>query len=879
VYRLIKIKELSGYRFFQDFKWDEGNCALFSRYNIVYGWNGSGKTTLCDFLKELEIGILSDAGTKTSLLFEDTSSKNNTTITHNKLNTIPYSVRVYHNRYIQDTISEVDKVKHIFAVGAEQKEKIEELKQLKAKLKSEEAICKRLSGEMLSLEASFEQLKTSKASLIKNAADYTGAYTKNKFYPAYQALTSPQLLSEKEHRQALGAIRAEKKAEIPVPIYNFILPSVKDTISPILEETPTNVTIDMLKNDSKLNDWVEQGLSLHEGKETTICQFCGEEIPGIRLDALRAHFNKSYKELSNKIDESINLLTQKSQQFVDAVASLPNSVLFYAELKDSVDELLDKIKALSSQNRVVISETIKILADKKSDMISTSYTALFEETINRLNYDYSSFDGLLNVITTHNQKTKEFQKSIEDAQKKIENHMLSEAAPEIIAAEKTISQKKAEVDKQNSIFTSMKARIDKLERQVKNSQITAEAINKDIAFIMGRDELVFENKSLGYQISRKGKIAKNLSKGEENAIALIYFFNTLTDVDVDIQNTIIILDDPISSFDSNFYYNAIAYIREKTRFAGQVFLFTHKFSLLKDYSLMYNSESNRYMIKRVGDVPVLVNEDNLVSQYHDEYAYLFKQVYNFVKKEPESISDYLQYPNIARRLLEGFLTFKMPNKDTLIDKVLKLEDDRNSAAGRAMLRLLNNHSHLRVITDGELSEDVANLSILPDTLRFLLEFIKTHDEIHFNVLVSQCEPANTSGIDILAAEKEKETFVIKLYDLPVSAGFGNNMEEDEPYEDFETSNPEADFAVKVSGNSMEPDIPDNSILLIKKSEEIGQAKVGIFFFDGNSYCKKKVETDDGLLLVSNNRKYPPIKVSESSDFRIFGEVVEVISVY
>ena len=95
----------------------------------------------------------------------------------------------------------------------------------------------------------------------------------------------------------------------------------------------------------------------------------------------------------------------------------------------------------------------------------------------------------------------------------------------------------------------------------------------------------------------------NLSKGEENAIALIYFFNTYLDVDADAQNTIVILDDPISSFDSNFYYNAISYIREKTSQVGQTFIFTHKFSLLKDYSLMYKGNTNRYTMQRVQDGP------------------------------------------------------------------------------------------------------------------------------------------------------------------------------------------------------------------------------------------------------------------------------------
>ena len=48
---LRKIKELKGYRFFQNFKWDESGCKLFNQNNLIYGWNGSGKTTLCDFSK------------------------------------------------------------------------------------------------------------------------------------------------------------------------------------------------------------------------------------------------------------------------------------------------------------------------------------------------------------------------------------------------------------------------------------------------------------------------------------------------------------------------------------------------------------------------------------------------------------------------------------------------------------------------------------------------------------------------------------------------------------------------------------------------------------------------------------------------------------
>ena len=93
---------------------------------------------------------------------------------------------------------------------------------------------------------------------------------------------------------------------------------------------------------------------------------------------------------------------------------------------------------------------------------------------------------------------------------------------------------------------------------------------------------------------------------------------------------------------------------------------------------------------------------------------------------------------------------------------------------------------------------------------------------------------------------------------------------------FDTDNPAADFAVKASGDSMEPDIPNGSILLIKGTNEVRHAKTGIFFHDGNTYCKKLIRTEKGALLVSINKKYPPIPVSPDSDFRVFGEVIEVV---
>ena len=163
MYKLLKLKELKGYRFFQDFKWDE-SCKLFARNNLIYGWNGSGKTTLCDFLKELELGQPVGGTTKLSLQFEDTVENSIIPITQNSLGTIRYVFKVFHQDYIKDTISKVDNVRHIFALGQGQKSRIDDLKALKFKKKAEGALLESSKAELSSLKAALDQLKSAKAS-------------------------------------------------------------------------------------------------------------------------------------------------------------------------------------------------------------------------------------------------------------------------------------------------------------------------------------------------------------------------------------------------------------------------------------------------------------------------------------------------------------------------------------------------------------------------------------------------------------------------------------------------------------------------------------------------------------------------------------------
>ena len=116
---------------------------------------------------------------------------------------------------------------------------------------------------------------------------------------------------------------------------------------------------------------------------------------------------------------------------------------------------------------------------------------------------------------------------------------------------------------------------------------------------------------------------------------------------------------------------------------------------------------------------------------------------------------------------------------------------------------------------------------------------------------------------------------LSLYDLPVSAGTGQFLDSDRFCEievgDEVAAN--ADFGVRVSGDSMEPLYLDGQIIWIHKQETLEEGEIGIFFLDGDAYVKKYHHSTSGIQLISLNSKYPPINVSSESTLKTFGKVV------
>lgn len=82
-------------------------------------------------------------------------------------------------------------------------------------------------------------------------------------------------------------------------------------------------------------------------------------------------------------------------------------------------------------------------------------------------------------------------------------------------------------------------------------------------------------------------------------------------------------------------------------------------------------------------------------------------------------------------------------------------------------------------------------------------------------------------------------------------------------------NKNVDFAIKVSGESMEPDYHDGDTILVSQKADLKHGDVGIFIINSNAYIKEYGKTE----LISRNPDADNIPISEYDNIVCMGKVI------
>ena len=247
-----------------------------------------------------------------------------------------------------------------------------------------------------------------------------------------------------------------------------------------------------------------------------------------------------------------------------------------------------------------------------------------------------------------------------------------------------------------------------------------------------------------------------------------------------------------------------------------------------------------------------------------------------------------------RRALEAFSTFNYRKgiEEVSCDKnVLDVLGERSVYFNNLMYRLvLHGESHYeeRVysLNDHTNFYDFVSDKEKKRTAKDILCFMYLLNSAHIQSYLQDIANAISNIKQWCSQIKENSSFSlenaelskrhkIRLYNFPISAGTGNDIDDNVQYAEYYTDEFDCDFALKIDGDSMEPEIPDKSIVLVKKCENIENGKVGAFYYDGETYCKRLIENQGVFYLESNNAKYEPIKILPDSTLKVYGKVIKI----
>ena len=125
-------------------------------------------------------------------------------------------------------------------------------------------------------------------------------------------------------------------------------------------------------------------------------------------------------------------------------------------------------------------------------------------------------------------------------------------------------------------------------------------------------------------------------------------------------------------------------------------------------------------------------------------------------------------------------------------------------------------------------------------------------------------------------EKPEPTLrLLPVYLQPASAGTGQWLDDDaqEMTEVDESVPTKAEFGVRIAGDSMEPRFVNGQTVWVKAAQDANNGDIVLCTLNDQSYCKKLRKDENGIALISLNKKYAPIPVREEDEFRIAGIVV------
>lgn len=698
--------------------------------NFVFGKNGTGKSSICDLIRSQNSNGEHGYDAYIFQGFESVISddqKLNAIVLGEENTKIDKIIKEYESE-IADIQGKIDAERAKIVKPQDESENL-----YTQKLKLEEEKQKKEKKEQKFYSNSASKIANMKDPVIVEKA--TG-YDKNSFQGEIEdALKSP-ILSDEEIATLKETIESTPKPEVEKISLDEIDFAVlqEDVENLLLKTVQPSIKIAELDDDNKKRQFAEAGKDCHSAGDT--CAFCGNIVTNERLQKLEKYFSgseidKFTKELSDKLIEIKNYENKLEKIII-------KEEVFYPEFKNSISEILLKVDKNKLEQQNFLKKLKDSLEEKQKNLFDTiSYES--EKLPSKLVGEIEEYNG---IVEENNEYTKNLKDNKTKARKKlrynaiaeiIRNSNIEEIKTELSSAISDLDGKEEEIqvvkDDIEDYEKEQKEKQEKINEQLsktKNTEILAKNINKKLEkytnFTLERkDEQGREFYEIKEKIEgeEKTRPVQELSTGEKNIVALLYFIESLDDSENNSNKPkFIVFDDPMNSNDDTMQYLIVDEMLDlvkqvnKSKKEDKILILTHNVLFYLNITRDIKNECRR-KLKSDGSVINPYEEFN----FYKLMSYGGKTKIQKIQKDKEDFKN--QYESLWFEL--GFL-YKMDKPELMCNVARRIIEDYISFTNKKDFykenkdakRLFNANSHSSILdltTDisGKNNEDIKNI--------------------------------------------------------------------------------------------------------------------------------------------------------------------------
>ena len=739
------------------------------RSMIIFGRNGTGKSTISK-----SISSLRDISEDITLINEKNRVSNTINITDRDKETIFVYNEDFQNEKV--TFIENERFEAIVLID-DQKDLMSKIALNKSEVKRLESKLTQYNDALSTAENDIKEsiVGTKKSrwksifSELNDKNPYFNASLINRISSSVSSRSVVELgenLSNliKEIESAKNEKRINRCSEVEIPI-NEIKNKLKIIAEPVsmIELTEReNQIIEILGNN--VDSSIEKTENILKGNSNN-CPTCFQEInEDYKRDTLAQLKSVLKKQLlNNEISEHIECIDQ-----VIKISELIIAELDFVDLDKRIEEdvrisLNKSIEDLKSKLNLMI----KKLKDKKSNVYRTS--DFNDETLFKAKNAYDvSLSKYNRACDEYNIRFNKLDENIKEANKL--NDKLAYKETENFCKE--LFENREKINKAEKSIEELNEEIVKDEQSVKNTTLALNNINKQLGRVFYESErLKLEQEDGFYYVLSRGKRTKlsSLSTGERNAIGLCYFFSIVNqNQNVDNQYNLpllIVLDDPVSSFDHEIKLGIYSLLRGEIEKIGignensKILILTHDsdvyYNCFKIFEDILDADGKRVFRDNQIKLKQLNSMTGIETAEKEEnfYSTQLTKIYDFACIEDEECDFAKEFSpyigNVMRRVLEAFSTFnyqkgisELSSNEVLLSESIDDREERELLKSHMYRLLLNGESHYSDKIYGITERDREVLLTIKQkiqTARFVLVLLYSLNPIHLKYQINNLD--------------------------------------------------------------------------------------------------------------------------------------------